>query len=448
MDESKFSRKVLNEYLSKLTPEDYAKMGKEKVEALRAAINPFGRTIEGSNKFLNFSFINLREKYIEKLITTAVIGYLNRGLDEYLVPDNIPVTSVYDYLDNPDCVKMDSKRAATASKEDIAAYELHETNMKKKVIIKAFLESMFEFNPNEHARAAYRPNRSDPLRSPIITGAAKRAIDHLKSMDSDFKEREEHYERKIKKSPPAKKTIIGRNGKKLVLNDKVPAIPEKVMNAPDKSGNITDDTLPFTVRSMMPAEDYYYKLHRYLTSHYEQLRESVRDIYGAVPDVALAINAYSMHNSREEAESFKVKHADSVIATIYTADTGKWCVLEPFKASRESVNYFNKETRVLEEMVKQKEIDEKMGRELMKKRVRKQKKKNIETDGEDAPGFSAWRNKNSNLQKFGAEHVGQQSSTSVPDDAIECPVWKATEGGKKLESSVFYTKAVAPPKQN
>jgi hypothetical protein len=53
--------KDLDAILSEISEETLANMSEEELINLRKELNPYGRTIEGSNKYLTFSFTNIRE---------------------------------------------------------------------------------------------------------------------------------------------------------------------------------------------------------------------------------------------------------------------------------------------------------------------------------------------------------------------------------------------------
>jgi hypothetical protein len=167
-------------------------------------------------------------------------------------------------------------------------------------------------------------------------------------------------------------------------------------------------------------------------------------LYCEKPELELAINPYAWHDTAEEAELFKKKHRNEVIAEIFTAHSGKWNFFDSFKEQRENVNFYNDNTIILEEMIKQQEKDERLGQDLMKKRIDKMKKKNIIEAGPDAESFKQWRAQNSELSKLGASHIGDMASDECPPDGIEVPVWRVAKGGLELTRDKFYTQAEAP----
>jgi hypothetical protein len=442
--------KELESILDELEDTDLSELDQNEILEMRKKLNPYGRTIEGANQYMNFSITNIKHEYWKKFITSAMVGYLNRMNDEWKVPEGVPVTPVYDYLDDPS--KTDTPAAVTekAYRPTIDAYEQNREWMQKRIVVKEFLEEMFQFNPEEHVRSAYRPNRADTDRKIIDTAAGRRAINHLKSTDAGFRGKEELHasiagvdtETKTPvKTKKVRRVIKGKDGKKMTIFENV-----KMVDVVDVASKVdgVDPTLPSTVREFLPPQDIFGRFKMYYQENYEPLRDFVRDAYCEKPDFELAINPYSVHNTPEEAEIFKKKHRGEVIAPIYTAHTGKWCFFDCFKKQRENINFYNDNTIILEEMMKQQESDERLGQDLMKKRVAKAKAKNKIVDGPDAESFKKWRDTNNTIKDLGAEHIGDVVNEDCPDDAVQVDVWRLAKGGTEMTKDHFYSAAEAP----
>lgn len=446
----------LENILGQLKDEDLASMDSNEILEMRKKLNPYGRTIEGANQYLNFSITQIHHEYWKKFLTSAMVAFLNRMCDEWKVPEGVPVVPVYDYLDDPTKIDTPASVLEKGYKPTIDNYEFNRKWMEKRVIVKEFLEEMFQFNPEEHVRSAYRPCREDTERKLITTKAGKLAVDHLKRTDKVFRAKEELYadvssvtnnnktdETRTKK---IRKTVIGKDGKKKVVIKTVPVtyVDPKSASKKIEENNGKDPTCARTVREFLPPHDIYARFKMYYQSNYEDLRDFVRDAYCEKPELELAINPYSIHNTPEEAETFKKKHRNEVIAEIFTAHTGKWCFFDSFKEQRENTNFYNDNTIVLEEIIKQLESDERLGQDLMKKRVIKTKAKNVIEDGPDAPGLKKWVEQNTTIKKMGAEYIGDMADDDCPDDAVQVDVWRIAKGGTELSKDKFYTAAEAP----
>lgn len=412
----------LKKILEELDDEKLSELSDEKVIELRKQLNPYGRIIEGSDRFLTFSYTDLQEKYMKRLLMTSMVGFLNRMNAEWLVPDGIPVVHPYDYVKDPGLLADPSTIADAAARADSANnLEL----MKKRIVVQEFLEHLFQFDPDEHVRSAHRPEPADPERKEIDTPAAKLAVRHLRKIDKKFNE-------KIEKAEFAK------------------SISAQSVDPPAAAGDppaaAAADPTPDVVRhttEMIPPEDTFSRFNRYMEANYDKLREVTNDLYCDKPDLDRAICPHSWHETREEADQYINKHKDEMITEVSVAHSGKWNFFAPFEKVRESARYFNSQTVVLEEMMKQIELDSKLGQDLMKKRVAKKKKQNIKAEGPDAEGFAKWKAQNATLKDLGA--VPGAAEDECPDNAIEVGVFSFSKGGSAVQKSTFYSQAEAPP---
>ena len=431
--------KDLNSILDELENENIDDLTEEELIEYRKQLNPYGRTISGANNYLTFSHTNLSEKYMEKLHMTGMIAYLNSELDAYLVPHGHKIIPVYDYVKNPNLI---DEYAKDWTKTDKIKKELadNKANMEKRIIIKEFLEHMFQFNPDVHVRSAYKPQPKDIVRNIIETPAANLAISQLKKSDLKFREQMLEYDRVqklIAMNEGSKHSDIENIvAKKLVLPD------IHYMNADYNNMTNEDKNLLRTVCEMIPPADIFHKYKVYFETNYDKLREAVQYLYCDKSDFEIAINPYSWHELRTEADDFQKKHRNEVISDIFVADSGKWNILSPYAKVRESARYFNDKTIVLEEIASQIEQDAKIGAELLAKKIKVQKQKNIEEDGPDAEAFSKWKAKNSTLTDMGAVTNKDSSLEDCPDDAIAVDVFRIKDG--KFGKKTFYTQSVDP----
>jgi hypothetical protein len=411
--------------LEELDDESLSNMSDDDVLELRKKLNPYGRTIEGSNKVLTYSYTDLRQEYLKKIITTSIIGFLNRMCDEWKVPDGIPVIPVYDYIKNPE--KLDEFEKSL-NKPELMRKDLdfNKNHMAKRVIVKEFLEDMFQYNPDYHVRSSYKPNVNDPERNIIDSPAGHLAIYELKKKNPEFAENWLLYNR----------TLNLKNASSVV--DASPVVIK-----------VVSDVRKYCTE-MIPPSDIYHRIQHYYDSNYEELKEIVNDLYCDKPDLETALNPYSWHDTEDQADEFITKHKDEVISTIFKAHSGKWNIFASYKKVRESMRFFNKKTQVLEEIAKQIESDARLGADLMKKRVMIKKKKNIESDGPDDPAFLNWKKSNTTLKDMGAETLNEKdyADEECPDNAIQVPVFRIGNGGQKFEKTHFYSEASAPNNVN
>lgn len=437
-------------YLSVLNKEDLSKLPADKILEIRKELNPYGRTIKGSDKFLNFSITQLSQEYHKKLIITAFVGFLNRMCDEWNVPKNVPVVSVYDYLDDKTLLDTPEIVLKKGNESALYDYEFNRQMMQKRIIVKEFLEFVLQFNPDEHVRSAHRPNYKDKSRKPLDTMAARIAVNTLVKKDPEFRAAKKANDiengTKMKK---IKKTLISKDGTKKTIIKEIPINDTPATKPKPTNPKPLDETKPVdpnidSVYHMIPPHDMFGRFKLYLTENYEELREAVNILYCDKPDFELAINPYAVHDTEEEAEAFKKQHRDEVIAPIYTVHTGKWNFFDSFKEQRDNVTFYNSKTIILEEMAKQQERDEKLGQDLMEKRVEIEKKKNLIETGPDSEAFKKWKKENAELEKMGAKHLGDTVDDDILPDTVEVPIWRVGKGGLEITRDKFLSKAEAP----
>ena len=150
----------------------------KKMNKIRENMNPYATNIDvGGDERMLFMFVPMYRDYLCKLVVTAMIGYLNRACDEWGVPDSVPVVPVYDYI-KEESLLDDPKQYGDipVSKDLLDNYLINRKLMKKRIIIKEFLEQMFQYDPDEHIRSAYTPNLNDPERKIIVNPTSRMAL--------------------------------------------------------------------------------------------------------------------------------------------------------------------------------------------------------------------------------------------------------------------------------
>jgi hypothetical protein len=455
--------------LLKMSNEDLAKLDAEKIMALRKNLNPYGRTIQGADKWFTFSITRIADEYWKKFITTAMIGFLHRRVDEWNVPKGVPVVGVYDYLD--DKTKLDTPELIIKrdDKSQMYDWEFNRKMMEERVIVKKFLEHTFKFNPDEHVRAAYTPNYGDDSRKILDTMSARIAINRACAKDKKLAaERIEHDAKsgrvtvkKLKRMLKNKRTGEVKSEIVEVREECPPEVtgptnPELLDQEHPKDLNFKD-----AVYDNIPSADVFAAFRRYYTENYEDVRTATNTLYCEKPDLEYALNVYDVFDGKDPnnpnapvgeriasgeraADEFMKKHADEVISSVFKGRTGMWNFFDTFKDQREGVQFYNKNTAVLEAITKQHEQDESIGRAIMERTARAEKRQNVLEHGPDSENFKKWVSENKELEKLGAKHIGDMASEDCPEDAIETTVWRLEKGGTQLTKEKIFSMAVAP----
>lgn len=416
----------------------------EQVTELRKKLNPYGRTIEGSGTYTCLSITNLSEQYMKRFLMTSLIGFLYRQCDEYELDDGEPPCPLDDY----DAFMLTYETAMSAAKEsrewlDGFYKTFHEDNLteetltpeqraerlnhqralergegfKKRLIVRQFLDGQFQFNPDNHVRSAYSNNPLDPERVTPAQVAVKLTKPMSQKTNGNHEETAE---------PGLDTEETSRSNSKFVKH--------------------------------IPPADVFHRWTYYTDSNYEEVRTAVKDLYCEKPDLEFAINPYDQFESQEDAEKFVQKHKNEVIADVLTLTNSKWNLCGSFKKNRDRINFYNEKTAVIEEIFKQLEQDKKLGADLMRKRVKRKKKKNVSESGPDPEEFKQYRKNNpSGFEDMGAENVSLEDKNDTNDDDVifkiheECPydavqvdVFDMRKGGQIVQKSEFFTEAEAP----
>lgn len=439
----------------RMDPKLLANANKDEVIELRKKLNPYGRTIKGADEFINMSITSISQKWWERFLVTSLIGFLNRRCDEWRVPKGVPIVPVYDYVKDPSKVEIPKYTLENGDAHTIYDFQYNKEFMQKRMIVKAFLEEMFQFNPDEHVRTAYSPNLDDNTRKPLATMAGEHAVMHLEKFDPLFKAQKQRHERingaglvkmkKIKKTKKIKKIIKNREGKVLreVFEDREyeEEVPDIEANVAEKQSH-PEKYANGEFYETIPPLDLFYNFDRYRKEHYEQLREATMNLYSEKPDLEFAVNVYGAFKKEEDALAQRRQNADQVITEVFTLPTGKWCFLDSFKEQRENVEFYNDRTAVLEAIVRQVEQDEKISASLVEKVVKKEKRKNVIEQGPDAESFAQWKAENKEINKTDMKYFS--GAADVPDGTVELQVWKLGKGGAELSTEKMQILAEAP----
>lgn len=206
----------------------------------------------------------------------------------------------------------------------------------------------------------------------------------------------------------------------------------------------------------IPSTNVFYHLDRYLSNHYEQIREATAILYNEKPDIEFQLQYYGSFDSVEAARDFERKYESNVITSVYTIQNGGWTILGPFKENRSRIDFYNKNTEVIKRMFEQAESDQALGKDLMQKRIRRAKKDNILSAGPDDPGLAKYKAAVNTIEALGAKEGltreekdelakahREKEMAEVPEDAIQVDVFGPDSTGK-IQKSHFYSQAEAP----
>lgn len=284
-----------------------------------------------------------------------------------------------------------------------------------RAVVKDFLKKWFEYNPNEHAKSAHnepkinrdstddhRVDLVDPARPTKTTVQQKPKVeqadvaDYMKIIAERKSKDAIHH---IMRDPELADFVV-RCSKDAELSDRFRRYLAFI--SLDSPARAAIDTVP--------PQDTYHRWNYYMDVNYEELRSAVESLYDMKPDFEDAIFPYhTIEGTEEEIEKqrrdYLIKNQDSLRSDVLAVNFGHWNLTGSFKKNRDKIDYYNKNTEIIKRIMDRIESDKAIGKDLMQKRVVKEKAKNIKQAGPDAAGLTQYRGENKEVMALGAQKV-------------------------------------------
>jgi len=430
-------------------PGKISELTKDEISELRKKSNPYGVIVPATKSWVNISITNMRAEYLRRLHMVSLIGYLFRTLEEY---EFKPTISELQFLAE---IKDETKRK---EKED----EMKKEFERDRLGAERFLRRNFDYNPDRHIKMSYTENKEDPERLKRYD-EFKRMM-HAGMLDKEIKSRlsdsevVEELKQMILNTYQIIETI-----KTIIVQLMKTVEDQSLLPHYNKITSLYDEIKPIvnvlsagdlksTLAIGLPV-DVFYQWDRYLTNHYEDIREVVNILYSEKPDIEYAIQYMDHFDSEEKAKEHRQKWEGTLISSVMTVENGAWSLLGPFKGNRERVEFYNRNTEILKQMLQQVESDHKMGKEFMEKRVKQEKKENILKHGLDDKGLAEYQSAVGTVETLGAKRVLTEEEkrkfiearqikddAEVPDNAIGVDIYY-NDKEKGFERKRFFTEA-------
>lgn len=458
----------IDDFISELekNPEKINDLTEEEATEIDKYLNPYGATIYGEDKYTCLSFTNLKEKYMQKLLTTALIGFTYQMCDEYEIEDDELIETIQksdfeEEIEHPD-------------KKNPTFMKIFEENTYKEIKIQ-YVKNKIQNNPDDY-KDDIKNNLNEILAMDKISKFELTEEEEInlrtetnnkinEELKSKYYFNNEKYlakkEELIKKQSANEQKIIKNFLNKFFKYDPKNHTTEVYNSNHNDPERVKPKNNKFL--DNIPPNDTYGRFQYYYDVNYEQLREAVYYLYCEKPDIEVAINIFDTFNSIEECREYINKNKDKVITNILTLTNYKWNLLGSFKENRERITFYNENTQVLENILKQQEEDAKLGKKLLDERVRKRKVKNVKEYGKTDPAVAKYLKENPNDITNNAHKVDilddkvivteeieiSESGAKVdddgtPEDAIEIGVTSINLKDNKVSTTKIYTKAHAP----
>ena len=422
-------------------------------------LNPYGATIYGDEKYTCVSFTNLKEKYMQRLLTTGLIGFLYQMNREYEIDDD-ELTEMpnkddfYDLTENSD-------------KKDPKFLKVFEENLYKEFKLKYVTEKVLNIDEESKENLTFDNISNYELSEDEELDLHQQVNEEIENrlQPTKFFNNEKFLAKKyelLNEQSEQERNVINKFLNKLFKYDP----KDHTSSSYNENNNDPErQKQPYKNKFLdnIPPNDTYGRFQYYYEVNYEELRESVLHLYNEKADMEVALNIYDTFNSIEECNDYINKNKDKVITNIMTLTNYKWNLLGPFKQNRSRITFYNENTQVLENILKQQEEDAKTGKKLLDERVRKKKVKNVKEYGKTDPAVAKYLKENpnditSNAQKIEilddkvilteefeiSEFGAKVDEDGTPEDAIEIGVTSINLKDNSVSTTKIYTKAHAP----
>ena len=416
-------------------PDKPVELTREQIVEAQKRINLYGVVLPATTAYANFSIINNREHYMRKLCTTALVSYLYRAAMEYVARDDVlevppelckafgidaatPEQSAayraatgksinhflqYNFNFDPDRHVRSAYKDNLGDPERAGKFEQYKAAMSTappRPVSKVLESVKSKLTPEEYAALNNELYDQQACAFTTCVQGSKRLIGAMNSLESftkcnpfaDLLIAKDLHDRlsALSSLTPIEQTMFD------MLKQYFSVSSEELLDAVDLRSilardaaelrEIADKLYPNIRHNAsgayhwVPPVDVFHHFDRYLTNHFELLRECTQILYGEKPDIDFAVQFYDKSfDTREEAEQSLAKIRDRVTTAVYTISNEGWFLLGPFKQNRERIEFYNKNTEILKRMMEQAESDSKLGEDLLRKRVKrgKQQKETI-----------------------------------------------------------------------
>lgn len=424
-------------------------MTPEQVLEVEKHLNPYNATIFGPEKYTCVSFTNLKEKYMQKLLTTALIGFTYQMASEYVVEDDdlkaeLNKEDFMEAAENPDKHNKELLQSLESQYFNEMRTELVDTKCKELEV------ETYELTEDEETELRIQVNKK----------IENEFVDKMVLNNEKFLKKKEEL---INQQSTEEQEIIKRFLNKFFKynpNEHTTSVHNPDNEDPERQ---VDPKNEFT--KVVPPNDTYGRFTYYYDVNYEQLRTAVQYLYNDKPDTEVAINIYDSFDTIEECNEYIEKNQDNVICNILNLTNYKWNLLGSFKQNRERISFYNNNTKILENIMKQQEEDAKMGKVLLDARVRKKKVKNVKEYGKDHPSFLKYKKCNPNDISLHAKKVeieedkvtvteeievaetgAELDEDGTPMDCVEIGITSINLKDNSIKTGKIYSKAEKPDK--
>lgn len=248
-----------------------------------------------------------------------------------------------------------------------------------------FLNSLFKYNPDNHVRCAYYPNYNKKMVREV------RTQEDREKWEDDVKKHREEVQEKYE-------------------------------------------------RTVIPPQDTFFRMNRYIDNNYEAIRQATDDIYDVTPGSEHAFAPLKFFKGKPEEvqknfQKFKEMYNDEFDLDLFLLNMGNWTMIDSWEANRDKIDFYSEKTEIVKRIIDRSKQDARDGKKLMEKRITKGSK-DVKKDEDFEHYLDAKPNK---IEKYGATRVTSDSDHgfAVMNDS------KVSDDKNEIELAIHHIAPVA-----
>lgn len=283
-----------------------------------------------------------------------------------------------------------------------------------KSIIMHFLNEYLKYDPSIHARAGNSVlNKGGKLSVNPADGHIPSAAPSENPLDASYKDLTYEEIANISEVKPTHTSALEcilatpryRSAVFCLIHENDPKVISSIKLALDAPADFRRyiapalaTAIPYAV-AYHPPQDTFHRFHRYIAENYEALSAITMALYNDRIWLDMSINILKVwHGTEDEREKkykeFVDQYNEQISMDILHVKCGEWLTLSDVKGNREKLEYYNRNTEVMKQIMDRFKDDAKVGAELMKNRVTRSKAQNIKETGPDPAGLAEYKRLN------------------------------------------------------
>lgn len=467
-------------------PNFVSQLTEEETIEVRKSMSPLGSIVSPNKRWANLSIVNYKEAWMKKFYLHAVTGYLFRLAQEYSPEEEIETIHLwYDAKVR----KLQSVQAPTntdgehdiALRQQIADLRAKERQHVAEIettyreFLDRFLRRHFSFDPDHHLRKMHndkseqdQAKRAEMIKerctvrqtSPSVDDKLKQQPEklytfmrnHILDTYQFALQTAQFMESALSVSADSRLSLEEQRG---ILNKRYGELTKMLAGLKKIAEPISQIETYEALARDLPA-DLTCHFDRYVSNHYEALREITNVLANETVDIEFSVILYDVFKSEKAAHEHLMAHEKEFALEPITIENQGQTLLGPFKENRDRANFYHQRTDLLHKMHQQQMAEQRLAEDISKKKVESEKRKEISREGPDKPGLTQFSEVMNGARAMGAGKILDKKTierleaerritedSAVPKKAIQVDVYKTDyddKGVPVMRKGVLYTR--------